>query len=371
MRFGMLLTAVLAAVPHIAVASTAWPNEPANSVPLLDCSFDHPTCNGKLIDYYNTAGLASRPPSAYTLSVVQDSTAPLSPANVVRSTENYLVGNGGTQLQYYAPTRIKEIYVGFWWRTNPEFTGNRANANKTFFIRASQGGTNGVFFLRTNPGATPYFYWTTQQAWNMDQCGGVVPDQDYCMGNKASVPIQRGNWYRIEVYMKASSCLGTCHDGIVRWWITPKGGPVILAGDYKNFAYAQNVDEFVWSETWDGAGNGAGFTSDPSHYLDHLHISWPNGVAGIRTDNASSGSRFSANLVRSRGLATFQITLPKKESISLNVFNAQGKNVWTHQAVGENRVDIPWHAGSSAKAGVYVLQVRQGQNACTTRFFLD
>lgn len=261
-RMLMLFAAILF-LPMTSYAQ--WANEPAGAAVLLDCGFDTPTCGGQLLDPYGTAG--------GTLTVQQDSSAPLSPSNVVRSTESYLSGNGGTELQYTAPTAITEVYVGLWWRTNPEFTGNQVNANKTLFIRGTQGGQNGVFYLRTNPGQSKFLYWSTQLPYNLNQCFGA-PDQDHCYPNVATTPIIPGTWYKVEVYMKASSC-PTCRDGAVRWWING-----VLNGNYSNFAYGPRVDQWVWSETWDGAGNGAGFTSNPAHFIDHLHISVPNCPSG-------------------------------------------------------------------------------------------
>lgn len=259
----LTLCAGLVAVQQ-SYAAGAWTNEPAGASVQLDCGFDTPTCGGQLFDPYSTAG--------GTLTVQQDSSAPLSPSNVMRSTQDYRVGSGGTELHYIAPTLIREVYVGFWWRTNPEFTGNQVNANKTFFIRGTQGGQNGVFYLRTNPGEPKFLYWSTQLPYNLNQCFGA-PDQDHCYPNVTTTPINPGTWYRVEVYMKASSC-PTCRDGAVRWWING-----VLNGNYSNFAYGPLVNEWVWSETWDGAGNGAGFTSNPAHFIDHLHISAPNGTA--------------------------------------------------------------------------------------------
>lgn len=262
-RLRTIALLVLTLLPTLAQAQ--WTNEPAGSTVLLDCGFDTPTCGGRLVDPYNTAG--------GTLTVQQDSSAPLSPSNVVRSTEDYRTGNGGTELHYFAPSRITEIYVGFWWRTNPEFTGNGPNANKTFFIRGTQGGQNGVFYLRTNPGDPKVLYWSTQLANNLNQCFGA-PDQDACWPNVNTTPIIPGTWYKVEVYMKASTC-ATCRNGAVRWWING-----VLNGNYSNFAYGPLVDEWLWSETWDGAGNGSGFTSNPAHFIDHLHISAPNCPSG-------------------------------------------------------------------------------------------
>lgn len=281
-----VLLALMALVLFLPSQSFAqvWPNEPAGSQMLFDCGFTHPTCNGQLQDPYNTANTLPSPPSANTLSVVSDGTAPFSATSVLRSMGNASAGNGGTELHYIAPSAIREIYVGFWWRTNPEFTGNTVNANKTFFIRGTQGGQNGVFYLRTNPGQPKVLYWSTQLAYNLNQCFGA-PDQDHCYPNVTTTPIVPGTWYRVEVYMKASTC-PTCRDGAVRWWING-----VLNGNYSNFAYGPLVNEWVWSETWDGAGNGNGFTTNPSHYIDHLHISVPNcgsGCGGGVTPNPDS-----------------------------------------------------------------------------------
>lgn len=278
-RFAICAALLTLLFPAMSLAQ--WINEPAGSTLLLDCGFTHPTCNGTLQDPYNTANTLSNPPSANTLSVVTDATAPLSPTSVLRSMGNYVTGSGGTELHYIAPSAIRDVYVGFWWRTNPEFTGNQVNANKTFFIRGTQGGQNGVFYLRTNPGQPKFLYWSTQLPYNLNQCFGA-PDQDHCYPNVTTTPINPGTWYRVEVYMKASTC-PTCRDGAVKWWING-----VLNGNYSNFAYGPLVNEWVWSETWDGAGNGAGFTSNPSHYIDHLHISVPNcspGCGGVPLDN--------------------------------------------------------------------------------------
>jgi len=213
-----------------------------------------------------------------TLSVQQDGTAPLSPNNVMRSTMNYQSRNGGTQLERRDPANLTEVFVGLWWRSNPEFTGSMVGANKMFFIRGGPN-QNGVFVWAKTPGSTAvsHLYWTTQLPYNLNQCGGT--DLDQCYGNAGTfVDFIPGTWYRIEVYMKASSC-PTCRDGIARWWITPKGGSPVLVGNYTNFAYGPLVNEWVWSETWDGGGSGTGFTSDPSHFIDHLHISAPSGAS--------------------------------------------------------------------------------------------
>lgn len=259
----LIVTSLLST--SFAGASASWPNEPDGAAVLLDCGFDTPTCGGKLFDPYNTAAYG-------TLSVQSDGTAPLSPSNVMRSTMNYLDKTGGTQLGVSFPTNLNEIYVGLWWRSNPEFSGNIVGNNKTFFVRG-RSQQNGVFVWRKPQGTSESrLYFTTQLPYNLNQCGGA--DIDQCYANVQDVPLVPGRWYRIESYFKASSC-PTCRDGILRWWINGN-----LAGNYLSFAYGPDVSEWIWSETWDGFSAGTGFTSNPSHFIDHLHISAPKGGAG-------------------------------------------------------------------------------------------
>lgn len=311
-RVAAILLAALLLAFASSPARAQWPNEPPGSTVLLDCAFDTPTCDGQLLDPYNSAGLAASPPSANTVTVVSDPTAPFSPTNVMRASLFHPNTQGGTELHYIAPTKINEIYVGFWWKVNPEFNGNVVNASKIFFVRGSIPGTNGVFLMRTNPGEAPYLYWTTQLPNNRDQCGSG-PDVDICYPNVQSVPLTRGQWYRVEAYFKASSC-DTCHDGIVRWWVNGT-----LSGDYQNFAYGPVLDTFVWSQTWDGHGNAMGFTADAHHYMDHLHISCPNGCPVSTNTGGSTSTGGGGGTSTGLRVVTRQAIVPRNATIPLKI----------------------------------------------------
>lgn len=238
---------------------SSWANQPYHLKTLIDCSFDSTTCDGKLVDPYKSSG--------GTLKVVQDPLAPFSGSNVLQSTRFANVAAGGTQLEYYLPTGTKEIYAGMYWRTSAQFEGKNHGGNKLFFIRGQGPGTNGVFmYICPNRDCSQgHIRWITQLANNLDQCGGL--DLDSCAPNITNVPIKPGVWYKIEVYMKASSC-ATCHDGTVKWWINGT-----LAGSYNNFAYGPAVDTWIWSETWDGSGPANEWVTEGYHQLDHLYIS--------------------------------------------------------------------------------------------------
>ena len=96
-----------------------------------------------------------------------------------------------------------------------------------------------------------------------------------CFPNVGPGLLTRGVWTKIEAYVK-SSTTNTSRDGIVRWWING-----VLVGNYTNLNYGgtAGINEWVWSETWDGFVNPVP-TQDWSHYLDHLYISIPNCVSG-------------------------------------------------------------------------------------------
>jgi hypothetical protein len=66
-------------------AHPTWPNEPPNSLLLVDCGFTRVDCDGQLWDVYNSG------------SIVQDSTAPFSPPGVGRASLFYPNTQGGIE----------------------------------------------------------------------------------------------------------------------------------------------------------------------------------------------------------------------------------------------------------------------------------
>ncbi|MCS6288450.1 MAG: hypothetical protein H8K10_05660 [Nitrospira sp.] len=236
-------------------AAGVWTNEPAGASVVLDCPFNSVSGCG-ILDVYSSAELTS------------DSNAPISPSGVVKST--LYAGNsaGGMQLNYVTPQVHNEMYVGLMWRTNPQFLGRPAN-NKTFFVRGPQ--NNGVFYMVGTPGG-PFRLVFSHNSGALDNSHTCGADLGLgCEPNVGSGAVPTGVWTKLEAYFKKSTT-ATSRDGIVRWWIN--GVP---AGNYTNMNYAQNgLNEWVWSETWDGTVNPLP-TVDWNHYIDHLHISIPGG----------------------------------------------------------------------------------------------
>lgn len=249
-------------------AAGVWTNEPAGANVVLDCPFNSVSGCG-ILDVYSSS------------QIVSDGTAQLSASNVLKSTLYAGNSTGGMQLNYAMPNIYREMYVGLMWRTNPEFQG-RAAGNKTFFMRGPD--SIGVFVIQGGlaSGSGPLVWSHNSGALNNSHtCSadlGLL-----CYPNVSNGIVQRGVWTKIEAYMKASTS-NTSRDGIVRWWING-----VLAGNYTNINYAgAGLNEWIWTETWDGCGGnicdlGKVNTANWEHYVDHLHISIPNGTGS--TDN--------------------------------------------------------------------------------------
>lgn len=240
-----------------------WTNEPSGAGVVLDCPFNSVQGCG-ILDAYSSSQITS------------DSSAPISPGSVVKST--LYAGNsaGGMQLNYVTPQVYREMYVGLMWRTNPEFFGRQV-ANKLFFVRGPA--SNGFFGMMGGPGGgnaagSPSFIFFGHNSGNVNNghtCGGDAAGLT-CFPNVGSGQVApAGTWFKLEAYLKASTT-NTSRDGIVRWWVN--GVP---AGNYTNMNLSSlGLNEWVWSETWDGTVNPVP-SVDWSHFIDHLHVSIPGG----------------------------------------------------------------------------------------------
>lgn len=240
-------------------AAGVWTNEPAGSSVVMDCPFNSVGGCG-ILDAYSTS------------QIVSDSSAPITPGNVVKSTIYAGNTSGGMQLNYVTPQVYREMYVGLMWRTNPQFYG-RTTGNKLFFIRGPS--TNGVWLFGNSAlvnGTAPMIF-AHNSGGGLDNSHACSLDLGLaCYPNVGNGTLTRGVWTKLEAYVK-SSTTNTSRDGIVRWWING-----VLVGNYTNLNYGgqAGLNEWVWAETWDGGVIPIPVV-DWSHFVDHLHISIPNG----------------------------------------------------------------------------------------------
>lgn len=246
-------------------AAGVWTNEPAGANVVVDCNFSSTPGACGILDAYSSAEVAS------------DSSAPLSPSGVLKSTLRAGNSAGGMQLNFATPKpNNREMFMGIIWRTNPEFQG-RPNSNKLFFLRGPQ--ANGVWIFGNSAlvnGSAPLIFGHNTGGGLLDNSHACSADLGLlCFPNVGPGLLTRGVWTKIEAYVK-SSTTNTSRDGIVRWWING-----VLVGNYTNLNYGgtAGINEWVWSETWDGGVNPLP-TVDWNHFIDHLHISIPNGGSG-------------------------------------------------------------------------------------------
>lgn len=242
---------------------STWSNKPLTVNPVLDYDFDKTTlANSGIQDVYGSSLSAS------------DVSAPKSPSSCIKSRMEAGNNYGGMQLNYVFNT-YTDMFVGLGWRTNAGFEGRQVG-NKMFFMRGP--GCNGVFlFGNSNLVAGSHkmlFSFNTAGIENSHITGSTDPGVPL-FPNVSAGTLTVGTWFVLEAYIKKSTT-NTSRDGIVRWWING-----VLVGNYTNTNYAgAGLNEWVWSETWDGTVNPA-----PSvaweHYLDHLYVGSSNaGVGG-------------------------------------------------------------------------------------------
>ena len=234
---------------------STWANKPANTNVILDYDFNKTTlASVGIFDAYGSS------------IATTDGTAPVSPSSCIKSRIEAGSNTGGMQLNYVFNTS-SDMFVGISWRTNAGFEG-RPQGNKTFFMRGP--GANG-FFLWGNDalsGGSHRIIWSfnTSGLDNSHITGSTDPGTPLYPQNSAAATVTRGIWYRIEAYVKKSTT-NTSRDGTIRWWVNG-----VLVGNYTNTNYAGGgLNEWVWSETWDGTPNFT-VTTAWEHYLDHLYI---------------------------------------------------------------------------------------------------
>ena len=246
-------------------AAGVWTNEPAGASVVMDCSFAGTPSSCGILDVYSSA--------------IQDSdgSSPVSPSGVIRSTLPVNGASGGMQLSVTTPQANREMYAAIVWRTNPQFSC-LALADKMWFIRGP--GTVGFFGMDCTTGDTTANILFSHNSPIIDNSHTCALDLGLaCFPNVNGFRFPLGSWIKLESYVKASTT-PTSRDGIVRWWVNGT-----MVGNYTNMNYGeQGLNEWIWTETWAALQPQFQKSVPLSHYIDHLHISIPNGGGG-NTDN--------------------------------------------------------------------------------------
>ena len=243
-------------------ASSSWTNAPAGGTVLIDSAFDNIT--GFIDDY---------PTVDSHIETISD--APFSPTKALVHRLAPLAPNGGGQLRKSSlPTRYREMYIGLWWRTNPQFQG-RTVGNKLFFVRGSPPISNGVWLFHNsslvNGQGQMIFVGNTGGISNGHVLGGNNDPGAPFWPNVGNGTLTRGVWHKLEAWIRCSTTR-TARDGAVKWWINDT-----LVGYYEGINYCgpngEFNDEICINQTWDSAGDmGSVNTVTWEHVFDHCIV---------------------------------------------------------------------------------------------------
>ena len=280
-----LATIVAVLTVYLGVAATTqsdaagvWTKEPAGASVLLDCPF-----SGNVCEMFNVYG--NQPFSS-------DPSGPVSPSGILDEVLEENASQGGGQFIFEIQPALgrtaRAIYMGTYWKTNPEFQGYFTTGNKMLFI--SGAGNNNFLNWYGPPDAPRIVVWSNQSEQNnchvsgwSGGCGGGSGSGVYGSGgfaaNVGDASVSAGSgWHLIEVYQKASTT-DTSRDGIIKWWID--GRPI---GSYTNLNLSPGgFTNVQYNHTWDGQPSASCYSAENPqgrdcsrawhHKWDHLHIS--------------------------------------------------------------------------------------------------
>jgi hypothetical protein len=190
-------------------------------------------------------------------TIIEDATAPVSPANVAQL--EYTEGmNGGSapatlQTQWF-PTvhgvNYQELYVSYAFKISDDFHGHRTSTNKLFHYWVAS--TNRIFgrLVGTDDGPLQYQIGLQGSAPPCETRSRLVPNQG------ESGVLSRGEWYEMELQFVLNTT-GMC-DGIFRVWVN---GTKII--EYTDVGILQRgegnsvFNQVQLSTTWGGGGDVA------------------------------------------------------------------------------------------------------------------
>jgi hypothetical protein len=195
--------------------------------------------------------------SGGTDQIISDSTAPVSPTNVLEYI--YPVGfvDGYAPATQFYPVSGKEIFVGMWWKPSSSWQGNRSFVNKIQFFQVQN---SSIYMTMYGPNGGPYELRTNAQ-WPEMGSQWMTP-------NASSGVVTLGQWHRLEWYLKYDSSYGA-GDGIIRWWMDG-----VLVGNYTNVRFPNDAGfvEYQISPTW-GGNTGQTKTQQDFFRFDHSYLS--------------------------------------------------------------------------------------------------
>jgi hypothetical protein len=260
---------------------SAWPGEPAGFKTITDWPYN--LLVTRIDGAVSTgANVWNQSPGTGLAAVVPDSSAPLSPPNVVELTYPVGLPSGSAPWTLYFDPRPRgrEFYSAFWWKANKDWQGDPSGINKIIFWQDGAPASANLIVMMNNQRQSDYVLTVTLefnqasngQLVNSAGAGNVWHVFGNVHGNYVIVP---GNWYRIELYFKGSTT-PSAQDGVLRWWATKLGdASPTQVGDYANVNFdTPDFIQFSFAPTW-GGNSGVGKRRKDYYRIDHVHLSGP------------------------------------------------------------------------------------------------
>ena len=232
---------VTVTVSNLGPPPSGWSHEPAGFVQVSNQPWDALSSLGW--NHLNRGSLSR---------IVTDSTAPVSPANVLEHV--YPAGfPGGVEpaVDWYSlPSGFTEGFVGMWWKSSNPWQGHPTGVNKIYFLL---GDTGHLIPIMYGPPGGPYEVRVAPEYGNWNW---LTPNVNH-------VSVSLGSWHKLELYFKQTG--GTV---AVRWWMDGT-----LLGDYTNVPFSSTLQELQIAPTWGGLG---GSKSENDYYrYDQVYFSRP------------------------------------------------------------------------------------------------
>jgi|GEM_PF-4186690 len=246
-------------------SSGTWSNAPSDWPVLTDYAFTTPiptTAGDKLPD---NSGWSESYGDRGLLTIVPDTTAPLSPSGVLQF--KYPVGwmaGSAPGLLYYDFPPIRKLYAGFYWKPSSPWQGNDDNVNKLVFFDLQDSTNNsdsdftmimygqpgGPYELRIASEIPPVSQW-------LDDRGPFFGTPVTGTWNHTNITL--GVWHKVEI-------LADMDAGKVEYWLD---GVQIGSVNY-TFPSTAKLIEFQFSPTFGGGGNPK--TEDDYYWFDSIHL---------------------------------------------------------------------------------------------------
>ena len=239
-----------AAIIVIAVASTAWPNEPAGFTVIEETGWE----TGTLGNWYRIFTSTNKP---ITVGSITTSLIGETRALQIDFPAGH-VGGGGTELRYdIAPANQRnELYLGYYVQVSPQWQGHSSAINKMLYLHDGGTSFSAMWYEMFGSGSNPLDVYVVNQSGS-----GPAGFRE----NVNQVTFARGQWHKVEIYQKQ----GASNNGIVRVWVN--GMLAVNRSDVDT--RSTPIDNVTISGIWGGVGD----VKTQADYMrfDRIRISRP------------------------------------------------------------------------------------------------